>query len=396
MKNILFIGHFKDASGYANAARGYLRILDKYLDKNKYNLNIFALNFEKSDYSEGLDKELINKYNLSPDKLLTYINNKNYTLIMCTLPNFCTIDNSELPLKKVLENKNCLKSINLVFWETSKVPNIWQEIYNKKIYDELIVCCEWNRQVFSEDTKLKTHLIYPHVYDYYESDKYTKNDKFTIFSMSQWQHRKGFDILLRAYYQEFFNQEDVELYIKTYRAETSRGSEETFEKNIIINQIKEYKESCRSYGQLPACKVNLQTGFCTKEEIKKLYQKSDIFCLPTRGEGFGLTIAQSVLSGIPCIVPDLGGHIDFLDKENNYFIKSSYEPPYNMPFHAYSCTDMKYVESSLSSTREQLRIAYNDWKSDKLKEKSLKAKTYTKHFLDEEKIFNSLENLLGK
>lgn len=395
MKNVLFISQFKDAAGYANAARGYLRILDKYLDPNLYNLKIYALNLEKQDYSEGFDKSLIEKHNLTIEQLNDFIKNEKYVLILCGLPHYCRIDNPLLPFKTILSHENCLKKINVVFWETDKVPGVWQEIYDQKIYDELIVCCEWNRKVFSEQTQLKTHLIYPHVYDYYDLEKESKNEKFRIFSMSQWQHRKGFDVLLRAYYQEFFDQEDVELYIKTYRSETTDGFEELKQRNIVIEEIKQFKESCRSYGKLPNCKVQLQTGFCSKEEIKKLYEKADVFCLPTRGEGFGLTIAQSALSKVPCIVPDLGGHIDFLDKENNYLIKSSYEPPYNMPFYTYSSVDMKYVEPSLSSTREQLRLAYNDWKSGKLKEKSNKCKDFTKNFLNEELIFNNLLKVIG-
>ena len=390
MKNLLFIGQFKDAAGYAAAARGYLRVLHKFLNHNEINLKIFALNFEKQDYSEGLDKELILKYNLSPEALLEFVNNKKYTLLLCGLPHFYKISSDEMPINKCIENKNCNKSVNLVFWEADKVPNSWLSIYNNKIYDEIIVCCDWNKNTFEKEVNAPVSKVYPYVYDYYELNKKNKKDKFRIFSMSQWQHRKGFDILLRAYYQEFHQQEDVELFIKTYRSETSKGFDEISEKNIIINEITNYKNSCLHYGLLPKCKVSLKTGYCTQLEIKSFYENADVFCLPTRGEGFGLTIAQALLSGVPCIVPDLGGHIDFLDKENNYFIKSSYEPPYNMPFYTYSCTDMKYVEPSLSSTREQLRLAYNDWKSGKLEQKGIKSKEFTKNFLNEEKIFKSV------
>ena len=69
---------------------------------------------------------------------------------------------------------------------------------------------------------------------FFDLEKKQKFEKFKIFSMSQWQHRKGFDILLKAYYQEFFDQEDVELFIKTYRAETSHGADHEFEKKIIV------------------------------------------------------------------------------------------------------------------------------------------------------------------
>ena len=213
--------------------------------------------------------------------------------------------------------------------------------------------------------------------------------------MSQWQHRKGFDILVRAYCQEFFDQDDVELFIKTYRNETSKGSNDETEKNIIVNDISRYKAECSHYGMLPKCKISLKTGFIDAEQLKNMYQEADVFCSPTRGEGFGMTIAQAALSGVPCIVPDLGGHIDYLDKKNNYLIESRYEYLYNMPFGVYSSKEMKYIEPNLSSTIQQLRNAYNDWKKDSLKDRSKSVKIFSRNFLEEFKIYKILKGLLN-
>lgn len=394
MKNILYIGHFKDASGYANAARGYLSILDKFLDHSKYNLKIFALNFEKEDYSNHIDKQIQNKYILDDKQLIEFINNNEYTVFLHALPNFCNIDIAQIPIKQCLQNKNCKKKINFVAWETDTVPEPWKQVYNSKIYDELVVFCNWNKEVFEKDTGLKATVVYHPIYDYYEGSKTSKLDKFTIFSMSQWQHRKGFDILVRAYYQEFFDHDDVELFIKTYRSETTKGFDEQTEKNIVINEITKYKQECLHYGKLPKCKISLKMGFCDKSEIKKFYENAHVFCSPTRGEGFGMTIAQAAMSGLPCIVPNLGGHLDYLDPDNNYFIDSRYDYVYNMPFNVYSAKDMKYIEPSLSSTREQLRKAYDDWKKGILYEKSNTSKIHTKSILSEEKLYKSIIKIL--
>lgn len=381
MKNIIYIGQFKDASGYGNAARGYLTLLHKYLDFSKYNLKIIPLNFEKEDYSEGEEKQLIIKYTLENYK--DFINQNKYYLILHGLPNF-----KNLPLiQEFLENKNCIKKINMISWETDKVPDAWLKIYKEKAYDELFVTCEWNKEVYEKETQLKTSVVHLPVYDYYNLSNKTKNQKFNIFSMSQWSHRKGFDILVRAYCQEFFNQDDVELFIKTYRSETMNGFDAQKEKQKIIDDISSYKNSCINYDKLPICKIKLQSGFCTKDEIKSFYDKADVFCSPTRGEGFGLTIAQAALSGIPCIVPNMGGHLDFLNAENNYFIDSRYEPVYNMPYSVYSSVDMNLVEPSLLSTRKQLRKAYNDWKEDRLYDIGLKNKNYALTILDEKAIY---------
>lgn len=389
IKNILYIGHFKDASGYANAARGYLKVLHEYLDKSIYNLKIISMNFEKEDYSSDEEKKILSLYELN--NIDDFIKNNKYTLLVHALPNFCNIDAKELPIKQCLENKNCIKKINLVAWETDIVPKFWVDIYKNKVYDELIVFCDWNKKIFEDQTGLKATVVYHPVLDYDKKEK-IRNEKFKIFSMSQWQHRKGFDILLKAYYQEFFDQKDVELFIKTYRSETTKGFDPEKEKNIVVNEINLYKNQSLHYGQLPKCRVILKTGFCDKNEIIDLYNKSDVFCSPTRGEAFGLTIAQAALSGLPCIVPNIGGHLDYLDPDHNYFINSSLEPAYNMPFPVYSSKDMNLVEPSLLSTRKKLRQAYNDWKERKIN--FLNVKNYSKKVLDNANIFKKLLEVL--
>lgn len=391
MKNIIYIAQFKDASGYANSARAYLRILDQFLDKKEYNLKIISLNFEKQNYADDNDSVLIQKYQL--ENIKEFIENNKYILIVHGLPHFCFIDEESFSIKKYLENKNCEKKINIVAWETDVVPQQWTDIYKKQIYDQIIVPSQWNKEVFEEQTGVKTDVVYYPIFDFDDSDK-KYNSTFRIFSMSQWQHRKGFDILVKAYYQEFFDQNDVELFIKTYRNETSKSSSEEKEKAAIASDINLYKSQILHYGKLPTCKILLKTGFASKEEIIKIYNSSTIFCMPTRGEAFGMTIAQASMSGLPCIVPDLGGHLDFLDRNNNYFISSRFEPLYNIPFYVYSSKDMNIIESSLLSTRQQLRKAYNDWKSGKLVERSLETKKYTKQILNTKNIFDSFINLI--
>lgn len=394
MKNLLFIGQFRDASGYANVARGFLRVLDKNLNLKEYQLKIFSLDFEKKDFSVGTDAELIKKYSIGPMELLSFINNNKYTLFLCGMPHYYNIDSPQMPVKPCIDSENCTKAVDSFFWETDGIPTIWKDVLSKNVFDELIVSCKWNKELFEKE--IKTSIVFPLIQDYYELAERTKNNKFTIFTMSQWQHRKGFDILLRAYYQEFFDQEDVQLVIKTYRSETSVGSSEETERQIIINDILQYKLSCLRYGYRSTSKVLLKSGYCSSEEIKEFYQTADVFCLPTRGEGFGLTIAQAALSGVPCVVPNIGGHVDFIDPDASFLINSSFEPVINMPFNTYSSVSMNLIEPSLLSTRKQLRMAYKEWKENPqaLLSRGQATKNYAQKLLNEKNSFDSLMSIL--
>ncbi len=390
MQNILFIGQFTDAAGYANASRSYLRLLDKYLDHSKFNLKIFTIRFERDNYATEEEREIFKKYELTSSEVKTFCQNSKYTTFLCGLPNYYYIDNEQFPLKYIFDNENCIKSVNCVFWETDVVPQMWVDVYKQGIFDKIVVACDDNKKVFSSQLGIQTDVVRTPIYDSGTNSSRVEDGIFRILSISQWQYRKGFDILVRAYCQEFFNQEDTELLIKSYRAETAAGSDPSAEKQAVINDIIKYKESCISYGKLPTSKIVFVSGFIDRLEIKKLYEKSDVFCLPTRGEGFGLTIAQAAASGLPCIVPELGGHIDFLDKESNFFIQSRYEPAYNMPFTFYSAKDMNLIEPSLGDTRKKMREAYNLWKNNKLMDMGKTSKEFTMSFLSEEHNFNLL------
>jgi len=47
------------------------------------------------------------------------------------------------------------------------------------------------------------------------------------------------------------------------------------------------------------------TGFVSDEQAVTLLNSSRIFVLPSTGEGFGLTVAEAMAAGLPCIVSDL-------------------------------------------------------------------------------------------
>lgn len=52
-----------------------------------------------------------------------------------------------------------------------------------------------------------------------------------------------------------------------------------------------------------------------------LYQKADAFMLPSMGEGFGLTLAEAMSTGLPSIFTPWGGPVDFADKTCAYPVK---------------------------------------------------------------------------
>lgn len=107
-------------------------------------------------------------------------------------------------------------------------------------------------------------------------------DKKVVISIGQFIHRKGFDLLLKAWEHINQNIQDASLYII--------GGEPT----------KDYIDLVQSRGLK---NVNF-IGFKTKQELIIYFRIADIFVLPTREDIWGLVINEAMAFGLPVITTD--------------------------------------------------------------------------------------------
>ena len=83
----------------------------------------------------------------------------------------------------------------------------------------------------------------------------------------------------------------------------------------------------------------------------------------TRGEGFGLTVAEAIDKKKPVMVPKASAYLDFTNEESSFYVDGFWEPCHSSPeLHS----DLDWFEPSVNSARLQLRKAYNLWKKGKL------------------------------
>jgi len=59
-------------------------------------------------------------------------------------------------------------------------------------------------------------------------------------------------------------------------------------------------------------------------DLRNLYAASDIFVLPTTGEGFGLPILEAMACGTPVVVPNVSSHPDFIGGEGGIMVDIGY------------------------------------------------------------------------
>lgn len=122
--------------------------------------------------------------------------------------------------------------------------------------------------------------------------------------------RKGIDILIQAYLNEFSTDDDVCLFIK------DTGTQ-SFYKGITLEKM-----ILEAMADPKNPRIVYMDNELSETELAGLYKACDCLVHPYRGEGFGLPIAEAMACGIPVIVPDKGSCRDFCNEDTTFFVPS--------------------------------------------------------------------------
>ena len=146
-------------------------------------------------------------------------------------------------------------------------------------------------------------------------DTSTSAADFVFLSNFKWEPRKGWDVLLRAYFSTFTNRDRVVLLIKTY-----------LYLDPAPRDVNRLREKVRRFAQANGFQTEAlpRIGFLMSEtdaaEMPAMYNAADGFVLPTRGEGWGLPLQEAMAMGLPTIGTNWGGNTDFMNESNSFLI----------------------------------------------------------------------------
>ena len=193
--------------------------------------------------------------------------------------------------------------------EAASIPQQFTDACNG--YDEVWTTSDYCKNIFessgvtkpvyvipnSVDTKLYNESVQPHKFD-------PPLKKFVFVSVLSWSHRKGYDVLLKAYLDEFTENDDVSLLIVSKYDGTDEDD---------ANKYIEYMTVGDHLPHVARCGRDVP-----EFEMPRLYKACDCFVLPSRGEGFGLPYVEASLCGLPIIATNHSGHTMFLKRDNSF------------------------------------------------------------------------------
>ena len=406
MDTIVLMGQFLDYSGYAWAGRSYAKMLNSRFE------NVIFVDSsveERVDVTNLSDLELhkkklkISEIELCFDYKSLRSLTGNVFYFECFLPSMYTYCmNNDVPhAAKILEeNKSInLKKISMVAWETNRFPESFTFPLREFGYDALLLHTEEYKNEIETQVGIKTYTNHYPVLELFrptDPDRAKQQTEvFRILSFNALNKRKGWETLINSYYAAFYDNQDVCLRIKTH------GDVQEIAKQILVIKNKNVYTSVRKSEdgkyvydfQLPECKIEIDTSFLSEEQISEYFKEFDLFATATKGEGFGLTIAQAGLSALPVICPDKGGHNDFCDS-NCFKVKSYATCCTDLISEFYNNKEMNLHECDHQSLKDNFSQAYSEWQEGRLHERGLKIYSKMYEYLSTEKSYNKILKIM--
>lgn len=135
--------------------------------------------------------------------------------------------------------------------------------------------------------------------------------KFRFLHVSSCFPRKGADVLIRAFAEAFKSSDEASLVIKTF----------SNPHNNINQWLAEARQGRQDFPEIIVIEQDL-----SEPQLKALYEGCDALVAPSRAEGFGLPIAEAMISGLPVITTGWGGQLDFCTPSTVWLVDYAFAP----------------------------------------------------------------------
>lgn len=364
MKNILYIGPYKENTGLGRSAR-------RYIDALGYNFDI-NLSIRPIYFTPYLDTG-----NESGKDYIEFEENhsKYYDIVIQHgIPNCFEY------------RKNFGQNIAITDIDTFNIRHTgWVDRIN--LMDKVIVQSEWSKKSLQQ-AGLETDIdVLPEPFDLskfgqsYDTLFDNTNKDFVFYYIGKHQDKNNIKALLAAFFLEFKKHDDVKLIIKT----DVTGFDHQEAEKIITYDIQQVERALRinsKYVQAP----HVIIGYYEQEYMMRLHHQCDCYVNVCKCESFGASAIESMLFNNLTITNKGIGSNTYINNTNGFEIDSFMTNVYSKDFYIENTYTIheQWREPYLDSIREQMRKAYETTQQEKQKKiQNFKAETFSeKRFVE--------------
>ncbi|RNF02624.1 putative mannosyltransferase-like protein [Trypanosoma rangeli] len=149
--------------------------------------------------------------------------------------------------------------------------------------------------------------------------------RFRFLTVMKWEGRKGWDILLKAYWQAFgptsplHNHVSLYMKVKWVKAYSGNAGDNNIHE-LIANWASKNLPGFTSMKDFPHIVFLSGEGYVSERLLRQMYCSVDAFVFPTRGEGWGLPATEAMAMGVPILVTNWGGTTTFMSSNATFAI----------------------------------------------------------------------------
>jgi glycosyltransferase involved in cell wall biosynthesis len=284
LSGVVWIGPLLDRGGYGNVSRSFV----KGLHRIGFPVRTYSLGAEHPEV-EPADADLVR--------------------------NLAAADAGPRPMAVVNHLPEVLRTVHVSgvarkaccsIFETDRIPASWNESF--AAYDEVWVPSEFNVRTYAAAGVSPAKLVkVPYGIDTaaFAPRPRRGDERFRFLYCFAFGWRKGFDLLLRAYREEFTSADPVVLTLKVFASggETSASMRATF--RSIFEE-----DPSRPVATLP--QIEILDAPLAQAELLDVYASADLYVSTDRANGWGMPCFESMAMGIPCATIDWSGSTEFM------------------------------------------------------------------------------------
>jgi glycosyltransferase involved in cell wall biosynthesis len=226
-------------------------------------------------------------------------------------------------------------------WEESIAPRAMMDHFNAHL-DLMMVTANFVEESFRNSGLVIPITVVGNGTDHLAADMagiaVEKPERRRILHVSSCFPRKGADLLVQAFAEEFAAKDNVELLIKTF--------------DNPHNTIAQYVQDV-SAAHPGAPPMRVMAASLPKDELAALIKSASVFAAPSRGEGFGLPLAEALLLDVPVVTTNYSGQTDFCTPDTAWLVDY-----HLIPSNAHvAASEAQWAQPDVASLRRMLRCA---------------------------------------